>query len=112
MNGRGDTPPHGRSAPRAVRGIGLTRAEATAVTVLLASLLGSALGVAYSKHVSRRLFVELQGLQRVHDQLSEDWGRLLLEQSTWGTHGRVESEARERLGMVLPSPDAVVMVRP
>ena len=54
--------------------------------------------------------MELQGLQRQRDQLAEEWGQLLLEQSTWSTHARIEGEARDRLDMEAPRPDAVVMV--
>lgn len=84
--------------------------------VLLAGLLAfavlvSALGVVYGEHQSRRLFVELQALQETRDRLNVEWGRLQLEQSTWATHGRIEKLARDRLDMVIPSPDSVVIVR-
>lgn len=72
----------------------------------------SALGVAYAKHETRRLFVELRALQKEEESLQVAWGRLVLEEGTWGTHGRVERLARDRLGMVVPPPDRVVVVRP
>ena len=73
---------------------------------------GSALGVVYTQHESRKLFVELQGLQNARDELNVDWGRLQLEQSTWATHGRIEAIAREKLDMTIPPPAAVVLVKP
>ncbi len=79
--------------------------------LLLLAVLASALSVVYAKHRSRVLFVQLQGLQEQRDQLHESWGRLQLEQATWATHSRVESVARGRLGMRLPSPASVTMVR-
>ena len=83
------------------------------VPLLLAALvLGSAIGVVYSKHQSRKLFVALEGLNRERDELNIEWGRLQLEQSTWSTHGRIERVARERLGMDLPGPDETVIVVP
>jgi len=79
---------------------------------LIVAVFASALGVVFSTHESRKLFVELQGLQKVRDDLSAEWGRLQLEQSTWATHGRIERIANNKLEMVNPPPGAVVIVRP
>ncbi|MGM0594728.1 MAG: cell division protein FtsL [Pseudomonadota bacterium] len=80
--------------------------------VLALAVLVSALGVVVSTHESRKLFVELQALEKVRDEMNAQWGRLQLEQSTWATHGRIERVANERLDMVIPPPGAVVIVRP
>ena len=81
---------------------------------LLLSLLtlnfASALGVVYNKHLSRSLFVESRKLQVAIDELDIDWGRLQLEQSTWGTHSRVEKLASSKLGMFVPGFNQRVMV--
>lgn len=83
------------------------------LTVAVALLLfASSLGVVFSTHQARRLFVELQGLQKVRDEQNTQWGRLQLEQSTWATHGQIETVANEQLDMVIPPPGAVVIVRP
>jgi cell division protein FtsL len=83
------------------------------LTVAVALLLfASSLGVVFSTHQARLLFVELQGLQQVRDEQNTQWGRLQLEQSTWATHGRIETVANEQLDMVIPAPGAVVIVRP
>jgi cell division protein FtsL len=82
------------------------------VAALVAAVLTSALGVVYAKHESRKLFVQLQSLQKAHDQMNAEWGRLQLEQSTWATHGRIERIAREQLDMHIPRPDEIVIVRP
>lgn len=79
---------------------------------LVLAVFVSALGVVFSTHESRKLFVELQGVQKVRDELSAEWGRLQLEQSTWATHGRIERIANNRLEMINPPPGAVVIVRP
>lgn len=79
---------------------------------LMVSVLFSALSVVYTKHQSRKLFVELQTLNSERDQMSVEWGKLQLEQSTWATRGRVERLARNKLQMTIPSPDNVVIVRP
>lgn len=72
----------------------------------------SSLGVVYAKHESRLLFGELQELEAARDHMNTEWGQLQLEQSTLTTHGQVEKAARTRLGMHIPEPDQVVMVRP
>ena len=82
------------------------------VGVLLIAVLGSAIGVVFSTHQSRKLFTELQALEAQCDKLDIEWGRLQLEQSTWATHGRVEKLARERLDMQLPTTESAVIVRP
>ncbi len=82
------------------------------VLLLAAAVLGSALGVVYTKHQTRKLFVELQTLQKIRDEMNVEWGQLQLEESTWGTNARVEGMAREKLGMIMPPVDAVVIVRP
>lgn len=70
----------------------------------------SALSAVYIKHQSRRLFVELQDLQSLRDQMNVEWGQLQLEQSTLSTHGRIERIARSRLEMEIPATDKVVIV--
>ncbi len=74
-------------------------------------VMGSAIGVIYSKHQSRKLFVELQQVHKHIDELNIEWGRLQLEQSAWSAHGRIEKIARKRLGMKLPSADEVVYIQ-
>jgi len=72
----------------------------------------SAIGVVYSVHESRKLFVQLQSLQSMRDAMDVEWGRLQLEQSTWATDARIEELASHKLNMITPSPGAVVIVRP
>lgn len=79
--------------------------------VLLAVLL-SALAVVYTKHQSRKLFVEMQALNSQQDALGVEWGRLLLEQGTLATPTRIEQAARKRLGMRVPEPDQILIVEP
>ena len=82
------------------------------LAALWALLLGSALGVVWTKHQARSLFIELQGLTGERDALDIEWGQLKLEQSAWSTHGRVEQTARVGLRMVIPRPDEVRIVKP
>jgi cell division protein FtsL len=78
---------------------------------LAAAVFVSALAIVMARHESRKLFVELQALERQQDTLNEEWGRLQLEQATWAAHNRVEDLARIRLEMVVPDKKAVVLVR-
>ena len=81
------------------------------IAVLLL-VVGSAVGVVYSKHKARKLFVELQALGNERDNMDIEWGQLQLEQSTLSTQGQVERAARDQLGMVSLSADNVIIVKP
>ncbi len=72
----------------------------------------SAVIAVYARHESRLLFSELQKQESTRDLLNIDWGRLTLEQSTWATHARIERMAHEELGMVVPSPEQLLVVKP
>lgn len=82
------------------------------IGLLILALLGSAVSVVYARHESRKLFVELQGLEKERDELNVEWGRLQLEQGAWSSHGRVEQIAREKLSMRIPSSDNTVIYVP
>jgi len=82
------------------------------ILIMLLLVIGSAIAVVYSKHTGRAEFVVLQKLEYKRDKLNEEWGRLLLEQSTWASPGRVEQQARLRLKMVVPSPEMTVLIKP
>lgn len=90
-----------------MKAVGLILPVALGVAVTL-----SALGVVYTQYETRVLFAAKQSLITQRDNLNVEWGRLQLEQSTWGTQSRVEHVAREQLQMVNPTPDNVVFVRP
>jgi len=70
------------------------------VMVLALIVLASSLGVVYTKHQSRKLFVELDTLKKERDEMNVEWCVLQLEQRTLATHGRIERAAKKRLGMV------------
>jgi cell division protein FtsL len=71
--------------------------------LFLLVVLSTAVSVVYARHESRKLFVELQQLEKERDELNVEWGRLQLEQGAWSAHGRVEQIAREKLSMRIPS---------
>jgi len=83
-----------------------------AMLLLAGGLFASALGVVWSTHETRTLFIELQGLHAERDRLDIEWSQLKIEQSAWATHGRVEQTARSGLNMVIPTPQEVQLVQP
>ena len=90
----------------------MSLAMRAAVAMLALGLAATAIGVVFTKHEARDLFIELQGLNGERDALEIEWGQLKLEQSAWATHGRVEQTARVGLRMVIPRPDEVRIVKP
>ncbi len=81
------------------------------VTLLFSLVLASAVLLIYSKHQSRKLFVELQQLRYEVDGLNTEWSQLQLEQSAWSGHGRIERVARKQLSMVMPESGDVIFVK-
>ena len=79
--------------------------------LLFSMVMGSAILLIYSKHQSRKFFVEVQQLKYQVDALNTEWSQLQLEQSAWSGHGRIERIARNRLSMVMPEPADVVFVK-
>ena len=82
------------------------------MALIFVAVLSSAITLVYSKHQSRKLFVELQSIKRQVNELNTEWGQLQLEQSAWSGHGRIERVARERLSMVMPNANEVVFINP
>jgi len=83
-----------------------------AIGTLVALILGSALAVIQSSHDCRKLYTVLQQLEADQWHLQEDYGRLLLEQSTWASHYRVERVATRELDMQAPALAERKVVKP
>ena len=82
------------------------------VLVMLLLVVATAVGIVYSRHQGRELFIELEMLGNERDRMDVEWGQLQLEQSTLTTQGKVERAARDQLGMVTLSAGNMVIVRP
>jgi cell division protein FtsL len=78
---------------------------------LLIVLLLSAIGVVYSSHICRQLFSEHALLLEQNDQLQLEWAQLLLEESAWSAPTRIETVARDHLGMRLPDHANIELVQ-
>ncbi|MFB0963764.1 MAG: cell division protein FtsL [Pseudomonas sp.] len=70
----------------------------------------TAVCVAYASHNSRKYLNELFEATQIRDRAQAEWGRFVLEQSTWTAHNRIESLAVQQLGMHIPEPGSVRMV--
>ena len=82
------------------------------VTLLGVAVFLSALALIDARPQNRVLFEQLQQLDQQRDQLNIEWGRLLLEQSTWSTHAYIEQSATQKLGMSTPPSSQVLVVKP
>ncbi len=79
--------------------------------MLLLAVVASALGVVWTRHESRVLFVQLTALQNQRDDLNIEYGRLELEQATYAEPRRIDDEARQKLGMIEPRPQDIRLLR-
>ncbi|MCK9236872.1 MAG: cell division protein FtsL [Thiopseudomonas sp.] len=89
-----------------------TSLAAIGVLVLFIAVVSTAVLVAYAANESRQMLNSLFVEMSKRDKLQADWGRLVLEHSTWTAHNRIESLAVEHLGMLIPEPAAVRVVTP
>jgi cell division protein FtsL len=70
----------------------------------------SAMALVYTKHESRKLFIELEELTRERDELNIEWGQLQIEQSTWATHARIEKVAVDDLKLARPDTSDIFVI--
>jgi cell division protein FtsL len=82
------------------------------VALLGVAVFLSAIALIDARHQNRVLFEQLEQLHQERDQLNIDWGRLLLEQSTWSTHAYIEQSATQKLDMGIPADPRVLVVKP
>ncbi len=90
--------------------IGRGRKPFLLITVFVVVCVLSALAIVYTKHESRKLFVELEELTKERDALNIEWGQLQIEQSTWATHARIERVAVEELSLVRPLSEEIYVI--
>ena len=81
------------------------------MSVLVLLLVGSSLGVAFSSHLTRNMYRDLQQLEKEHDDLEHEYEKLLLEQSAWADYTRLNQIAQDKLAMAPPTTDDMVVVR-
>lgn len=81
------------------------------VLVFLLICVGSAMAVVHSVHSNQKRINDLNDLLKANEQLQVEYGQLLLEQSTYGHYGLVETEARKKLEMRVPKSREIVIVK-
>ena len=87
-----------------------TRQPFALVLVFAIVCVTSAMALVYTKHESRRLFVELESLTEERDELNIEWGQLQIEQSTWATHARIEQVATDDLELMRPEATEIFVI--
>lgn len=65
------------------------------------------LAVVNAQHRVRSLFVDLEALKKEAKELEVEWGKLQLEQGTLTSHARVETLAKNQLGLITPPLDKI-----
>ena len=88
-----------------------TRQPLLLVLVFAVVCVTSAMALVYTKHESRKLFVELEALTQQRDELNIEWGQLQIEQSTWSTHARIEQVATDDLALVRPEATEIYVIQ-
>jgi cell division protein FtsL len=78
--------------------------------LLILAVLTSALSVVYFTNATRTTKAVLEQSVFEQQQIHTQWGRLLLEKSTWMMQARVQEIAEDTLGMVVPDSKSVVII--
>jgi cell division protein FtsL len=76
--------------------------DAMIISLLVAAIIGSALSVAFQVHKTREEFKVLRKSKQVGNRLDVEWGRLLIEQQTFGATTQIGSRALIYLHMYSP----------
>lgn len=80
--------------------------------VMWLAVILSALSVVYVSHLCRQLYNDLSQLEQEANAFQVEWGRYLLEQSSWASLSRIEQLAKTRLEMRVPRAEEIIVIRP
>ncbi len=100
-----------KRAPTVMEWLGVNSRESRLLIALSLLLLFSGLSVVSVTHQNRVAFNALQELQDESNALQVELGQLLIEQSTFGLEDRIELAAENSLGLELPDPGEIVVLR-
>jgi cell division protein FtsL len=78
--------------------------------LLILLVIGSALGSVYEVFLYRHEFGQLQVVRQDRQSLDEEWGRLLIEQQTFGATAQIGGRAVMSLRMYSPPPAQTVVL--
>jgi cell division protein FtsL len=86
----------------------MSRRDWAFTAMLGATVIGSGVLVVQTKHENRTLVHELEQLRQEKARLDTEWAQLQLEEATLAHHGRIETVARDKLGMRDPRDTQIV----
>lgn len=78
--------------------------------LLVFLLVGSAMAVTYQVFLYRQEFRQLQQVRQERANLDIEWGRLLIEQQTFGATAQIGGRAVMSLRMYSPPPAQIVVL--
>jgi len=78
--------------------------------ILWLLVLTSAMAVVRTTHEARTQLNQLEVMRREAAQLHVQWGQYLLEQSAWSAYGRIEQQATDKLQMIVPRGEQLIVV--
>ena len=78
---------------------------------LTISLLIVVVDYIYLQHKTRNQFVALQTLIEQQHNIDADWRRLQIQQSTYVNNSRIETVAKNKLGMKLPENEHILSIK-
>lgn len=81
---------------------GLARKKALVYAILTALVLASAFMVVYQVYLYRHDFKEFNTHMRDREDINAEWGRLLIEQQTFGATAQIGTRAVTQLRMYSP----------
>lgn len=87
-------------------------AQILILSLVLIADISSALGVVNTRHLARRLAVELGALEASQDEGLAEWSRLQIEQAWLADASQIETKARGFLQMQQPRTTNILVVRP
>ena len=88
-----------------------TRASVLLFASVWMAVLLSSYGLVWTTHDSRQKINQLESMRRQAADLQVEWGQYLLEQSAWAAYSRIEQLAVQQLGMTIPDPKMIVLVK-
>ena len=81
--------------------------------IAIIALIGTGLAVSHHQGYKSAFAKQQAVIEKMErDKAQAEWGRLILEQSTWTAHSRIESLATEQLKMRIPDATEIRMVSP
>lgn len=82
------------------------------IVLLMGAIFISALQLVLVRYENRMLFIELQTIQQQRDVLNISYGQLQLEHSSLTQYKRIETIASQKLDMIIPTPNDIIIAFP